>query len=91
LGTLHTIRQKIRQGLYVLTGHAEDEKESDGLTTRDIERAILWGRMEMAYTHDPRGPRHEIVGESLDGRKVHVVCRQLTSGKVRIITVWTEE
>lgn len=54
----------------------------------DIEHAILTGEITSRLTKDPRGARYEIVGEALDGRQVAVLCRMLSTGWLRIITVF---
>lgn len=40
---LRQMREKIRTRSYVMTLHAEEEMDDDGLTISDVERAILTG------------------------------------------------
>ena len=47
--------------------------------------------MAQRFTHDPRGTRYEVSGETTDGRPASVICRFLTSGVLRIITAYVEE
>ena len=91
MSTLKNIRRKIAAGIYELTHHAESEKEADDLTTQDVECAIRYGRIVMTYADDPRGPRYEISGPARDGRKTHVVCRVLSDGMLRVLTIWVVE
>ena len=63
----------------------------DELTSVDIEHVILTGAITSRLTKDPRGARYEIVGEALDGRQVAVLCRMLSTGWLRIITVFALE
>jgi hypothetical protein len=58
-----------------MSSHAEDEMLDDGLERRDIDNAILKGRLEKKLTHDACGTRYRIEGPALDGRLVHVICR----------------
>jgi len=88
MGTLARIKRQVRAGRFHLTKHAQDEREHDHLTNDDIKVAILRGKSIKTYTRDWRGPRHEIVGTARDGRPVHILCRILSSGIVRVITVW---
>jgi len=90
-GQIELIREKIRGGYYELTRHAEEEKEADNFEAVDIETAILNGKIVKRFTHDPRGVRYLIRGNTIDGKEVHIVCRFLKSGKLRIITVYAPE
>jgi hypothetical protein len=61
----------------------------DRLERKDVENAILKGRIDKKMTHDVRGTRYLIAGPSEDGRPVHVVCRFKDAGGLIIITVYT--
>jgi len=41
---LKRMREKIRNRQYLMTLHAEEEMNADGLTIYDVERGILTGR-----------------------------------------------
>jgi hypothetical protein len=88
---LREIRERIRTKNYELTGHAEEEREDDDLTIADLQGTILTGRVAQILTNDPRGNRYVVRGKSQDGRTIEVVCRFLTSGKLRILTVYALE
>jgi len=60
----------------------------DDLERKDVEHAILNGRIESKLTHDSRGIRYRIEGPALDGRLIHVVCRFRDSDSLIIITVY---
>lgn len=64
----------------------------DYLERRDVEQAILQGRIEKIMTQDPRGTRYRIEGTTMDNRLIHVICR-FREGSLIIITVYalTEE
>lgn len=85
------LRQLVREEKYVISGHANEEMSDDDLTALDIEHAILTGTIASRLTKDPRGARYEVVGESLDGRDVAILCRMLSTGWLRIITVFALE
>ena len=42
---LRRMRELVRTSQYVMTLHAEEEMEADGLSAFDIERCILTGRI----------------------------------------------
>lgn len=82
------IRQKIRTRDYYLSSHAEDEMVDDLLERKDVENAILTGRIEHTMTHDDRGIRYRIEGATIDGRLIHVITRLRENGSLIIITVY---
>jgi len=88
---IETIRQKVIEQEYTISGHANEEMSDDNLTADDVEQVLLTGRIRKRFTRDPRGARYEITGQALDGRPVAVVCRLLESEWLRIITVYAIE
>jgi len=85
---IDVLREKILQDNYELTGHAFEETKEDNIGFIDVENAILYGKVVKEFTHDPWGKRYLVEGYGLDKRVIHVVCRILPSGKLRIITVY---
>ena len=61
----------------------------DRLERKDIENAILLGKVDKRMTRDVRGTRYRIAGPAEDGRLVHVVCRFKEVRGLTIITVYT--
>jgi hypothetical protein len=88
MGVLQKIQQRIIDRDYFMSSHAEEEMLDDGLERKDIENAILKGRIEKKLTHDSRGIRYRIEGPALDGRPIHVVCRFRETDNFLIITVY---
>ncbi len=88
MGTLQKIQQCILDRNYFMSSHAEDEMLDDGLDRKDIENAILKGRIEKKLTHDARGTRYRIEGPALNERLIHVVCRFREAENLIIITVY---
>lgn len=82
------IRALVRNGLYYLTEHADDEAIADGFDIYDVEHGILNGKIRRTW---PREGKYEIVGVSLDRRDVGIVCRITGAGKVRVITVYEDK
>jgi DNA polymerase/3'-5' exonuclease PolX len=62
------LRQKVKDRDYFLSSHAEDEMVDDLLERRDVEQAILKGRIEKVMTHDERGIRYRVEGATMDDR-----------------------
>ena len=90
---IQRIRQKILDRAYYLSAHAEVEMLYDRLERRDIENAILKGRIQRKLSEDIRGVRYRIEGPAEDGRSIHVMCRFKETAILIIITAYalTEE
>lgn len=82
------IQALVRNGLYYLTEHAEDEAAADGFDIYDVEQGILTGKIRKTW---PREGKYEVIGTALDGRQIGVVCRITQAGKVRVITVYKDK
>ena len=85
--SIKQIQALVRNGLYYLTEHADEEAIADGFDIHDVEYGILTGKIRKTW---PREDKHEVVGSALDGRRIGVVCRITQTGKVRIITVYED-
>ena len=81
------IRALVRNGLYYLTEHADDEALDDGFDIYDVEYVLLNGHIRRTW---PREGTYEIVGLSLDHRPLGIVCRITKMRKVRVITVYED-
>jgi len=86
--TLSRIRQKVIDRDYYFSSHAEEEMADDRLERKDIENALLRGKVDKRMTRDARGTRYRIAGPAEDGRLVHVVCRFKEVAGLIIITVY---
>jgi len=82
------IQSLVRNGLYYLTEHADDEAGADGFDVYDVEYGILTGKIRKTW---PRERKYEVVGLSSDGRPIGIVCRITQAGKVRVITVYADQ
>jgi hypothetical protein len=70
------------------SSHTEEEMLDDELERKDIENAILKGRIEKKMTQDIRGTRYRMEGSALDDRLIHVLCRFREDSNLIIITVY---
>ena len=82
------IQALVRNGLYYLTEHADDEAMQAGFDIYDIENGILTGKVRKTW---PKEGKFEVIGKSLDGRIIGAVCRITEGGKVRVITVYHDQ
>ncbi len=86
------MREKVRTRQYVMTLHAEEEMDDDGLTIFDVERGILTGEiMERQKDHDTGEWKYLVRGQTLAGSSVIVVTKLGPTGKLIVITMYLEE
>ena len=78
----------VRNGLFYLTQHADEEATDEYFDIYDVESGILSGRIRRTW---PRQGKYEIIGMANDGRPIGVICRITASNKVRVITVFEDK
>ena len=90
--TLRRLRDCSRERRYVVTLHAEEEIDNDGLSIFDVERAILSGEItERQIDHETGEWKYLVRGQTIDGVDIVVVTKLGPTGKMIIITVFSEE
>ena len=88
---LKRMRELVRTRQYVMTLHAEDEMDADGLTIYDVESAIFTGQItERQRDRASAEWKYAVRGQSLSGDAVTVVARFGPTGKSVFITVFRE-
>lgn len=81
--------EKVRRRQYVMTLHAEEEMNDNGLIIFDVERCILTGEMlERQKDKVTAEWKYRIRGEAIDGGEVEMVVKLSPTGKLVIITVY---
>ena len=86
---LKRMRERVRKREYVMTLHAEEEMNNDGLAIYDVERGILTGKiLERQKDKVTAEWKYRIRGETVDGGKVEMVTKLSPTGKLVIITVY---
>ena len=86
------MRARVRSHQYVMTVHAWEEMENDGLSILDVESAILSGRISERQSERPWGERKYLIrGRPLEGNDTVVVVAKIgPTGQIVILTVYTE-
>lgn len=86
---LAELRAQVRGKSFIVTGHALDEAEEDGLTVYDIEHVLLTGEISIRQV-DPvtRERKYVVGGTCLSGRSCEVVIKFGPTGRLVIITVY---
>ena len=91
VGILKRMRERVRTRQYVMTTHADDEMDADGLTIYDVESAILTGQIvERQRDQSSAEWKYLVTGQALTGATVTVVVKFSPTGKVVLITVFRE-
>ena len=89
--TLALLRRLIRSSHYLVSVHATDELEDDGLSVLDLENILLTGqiieRQRDRATHETKVV---IRGEALHGASCCAVAKLGATGRAIIITVYVE-
>jgi len=86
---LQRFRNRIRSLDYVVTLHAEEEMDEDGLSVFDLESAVLTGEIVARQRdHKTREWKYVVNGKGLDGSTVGVVGKLSPTGCLVIITVY---
>ncbi len=88
---LQRLRECIRTRRYVVTLHAEEEIGNDDLSIFDVERAILTGEIpERQKNHEKGEWKYLVRGKTIEGRDIVIVTKLGPTGKMIIITVFSE-
>jgi len=86
---LTQVRGLVRTRRYVVTLHAEEEMDNDGLTVVDVERSILTGEIvERQQDHDTGEWKLVVTGQTTGDKSIGIVTKLSVTGKVVIITVY---
>ena len=86
---LRRMRELVRTSGYVMTLHAVEEMEADGLTVFDMERCILTGEIVSRQRDTETGQsKYMIEGETVSRRHMVAVGKIGVTGKLVIITVY---
>ena len=89
---LTKMREKFRTRRYVMTVHAEEEMDADGLSIFKVESVILTGRIVERQTDRAWGERKYVIrGRPLEGDdSVIAVAKLGPAGEVVVPTVYVE-
>ncbi len=68
------IRQKLEQGHYFLTLHAQAELIEDNFSHEDLVAGLRTGKLIEDYPEARRGACCLINGVAMDRRPIHIVC-----------------
>ena len=84
---VRTLKERVRQGRFHVSQHADLEMEDEGIEMTDLTTALLRGKLVKRMTRSPKGSRYVMEGEGPDGRKIRVVCR-LEASRAFIVTAY---
>jgi hypothetical protein len=81
------ISERVEQAEYYFSAHGDRERQNDNLTIREVEEALLAGRILEQYEDTGRGESCLVVGFSNNGKPIHAVCGRRGDALV-IVTVY---
>jgi len=85
------MREQVRFRQYVMSLHAEEEMNDDGLTIFDVERVILTGTIVERQKEEVTAEwKYLVRGQSIEGDDVIVAAKLSPTGKLVFITVYRE-
>lgn len=88
---LNQMRENIRTRQYVMTLHADEEMDEDGLSIFDVESVVLSGTIIERQKDKLNGEwKYLVKGESLAGEPVVTVTKIGPTGKLVFLTVYRE-
>lgn len=88
---LRRFRERIRATQFVVTLHAVEELEDEGLSVLDVEHAILTGKITHRQRDADTGEwKYLLSGGTLSHDDVVVVAKLSPTDKLVIITVYAE-
>ena len=88
---LKGMRELVRTRNYVMTVHAENEMDVDGLSISDVERVILTGHITQRQQDRASGRwKYLVTGQSIAGDPATVVAKVSPTGRLVFITVFRE-
>jgi len=86
---LKKIREKVHSRSFVVTIHADEEMNEDGLTVFDLERVLLTGTIvEQQKDRETGECKYLVKGQTIDNGKAVVVVKLSPTEKLVIITVF---
>ena len=89
---LTRLKECVRENNYIMTLHAEEEMDEDGLSIFDIEHAVLTGAIiEKQKDHESGEWKYLLHGKGINNDLVNVAVKISHTGKLVIITVFRDE
>lgn len=70
------IKRLVRQGRYLFSKHAGEERTKDKLTIDEVIEAALAGEVIEERPDDPRGESRLVAGKTNTSKNIHVVIGQ---------------
>ena len=84
---IEEVKEKIAEEKYHISFTHTEKLRRRKISTKDIEEAISDGEIIEDYPLDPRGPGCLILGFTLKGKPLHIVCGK-SAEEIIIITVY---
>ena len=88
---IRDLRTKIANGEFEFSQHAVDQSIIRHITVQEIREAVANGQVVEDYPDDKFGPSCLILGFTLAGRPLHLLCSYPSRPLVKIVTLYEPE
>ena len=82
------LRRKIANGLIEFSQHAVDQSIIRHISVQEIREAFANSRIVEDYPDDKYGPSCLVLGFTLKGRPLHILCSHPSRPLVKIVTLY---
>ena len=83
------MRALVLKRQYIVTLHADEELDADGLSVYHLESAVLTGKIAERQADPATGEqKYRVTGAALDGREIETVAKISVTGKLVFITAY---
>lgn len=88
MADIHVIRRKVQAGAWEFSRHAVSQCLLRAIAVADVRDCLLGGEIIENYPSDKYGPSCLVLGETTDGRILHVHCSDESRPLLKIVTAY---
>jgi hypothetical protein len=88
MASIEAIRSKVLQGAWEFSKHAVDQCLLRMISVGEVRDCLCNGEIIEAYPDDKYGPSCLVLGQTVDGRMLHVQCSDETRPVLKIVTAY---
>jgi len=85
---IRELRNKIADGQFEFSEHVVDQSVIRRISVREIREAFANGQIVEDYPDDKYGPCCLVLGFTLTGRPLHILCSYPSRPLVKIVTLY---
>jgi hypothetical protein len=85
---IRELRNKIADGLFEFSEHAVDQSIIRHVSVQEIREAFANSQVIEDYPDDKYGPSYLVLGFTVEGRPLHILCSHPSRPLVKIVTLY---